>query len=173
MASTFRMTSGPIAIAKIWQLLASLWYASFFSTFGSGAIGNGTTAGRLRTTASATGRVAGVEVTKASTDDLWNLSGETALAAGQYRAYWLYVNAAGTASIAAGSIASTAAAALLALPDLAEDKCVLGAYVAGPSTNFTAALAAQGTIYNRIPDGAMLPGDVVYVTPQQLTLIKP
>ncbi len=172
MALTFRKFFGKTLIFQMVQQLLSLHYRTLFSTFGSPAIGNGTTAGRLRTTASTTGRVAGVEVTKASTDDLWNLSGETATTASQFRAYWLYINAAGAASFAAGTNAASAAAALAALPSIAEDKCVLGVYVAGVSTNFANALAAQGTIYNGIPEGAALPGGVfTYSAPQQISLV--
>ena len=40
------------------------------------------------------------------------------------------------------------ALALAALPAEPSDKCIAGVYVAGPSTNFANALAAQGTIYN-------------------------
>lgn len=156
----------------LWLMYACLNMLTMFSTFGSGAIGNGTTNGRLRTTASATGRVAGVEVTKASTDDLWNLSAQTATGAAAYRAFWLYIDSAGTASFVAGTDATSAVLALAALPAHDETKCILGVYVANPSTNFANALAAQGTIYNRIPAGVPcgVPGKT-YVTPARLDLI--
>jgi hypothetical protein len=169
MALTIRRTHGPSGFKALWQQYVSLHHRVLFSTFGLPAIGNGTTAGRLRTNASTIGRVAGVEVTKASTDDLWNLSGETATTASQFRAYWLYINAAGTASFVAGANAASAAAALEALPALDEAKCVFGVYVAGVSTNFANALAAQGTIYNGIPAGANLGGGLVYSAPQIIT----
>lgn len=119
----------------------------------SGAIANGGTAGRLRTTATVAFTVAGSLYSKASTDDLWNLSAETNTTSGQYRAYYLYLDASGTATIGAGSNAASAAAAIAALPDVAATKSVIGTYVAGPSTDFDAAggLAAQGTIYNGYP----------------------
>lgn len=174
MANTVRKTGMRSELDALWQLLASIRLLALFSTFGSGVIGNGTTNGRLRTTASVTGRIAGAEVTKASTDDLWNLSAQTAVPAATYRAYWLYIDSAGAASFGAGSNASSAALALAALPAPDETKCILGVYVAGPSTNFANALAAQGTIHNRIPDGAPIgvPGKY-YSTPATLNLTAP
>lgn len=120
-------------------------------------VGNGGTAGRLRTNATVSYSVAGSHYSKASTDDLWNLSAETNTTGAQYRAYYLYLDASGTASIGAGSNAATAAAAIAALPDVPATKSVLGTYVAGPSTDFDAAggLAAQGTIYNGYPAAAV------------------
>ena len=124
----------------------------------TGAIGNGGTAGYLRTTASVNYKIGQFQYTKASTDDLWNLSAQTDTTAGQYRAYWLYLDSSGTASIGAGSNASTAALALAALPVVTSTKSVIGVYVAGPSTDFNDAggLAAQGTIHNGFPEGARL-----------------
>lgn len=143
-----------------------------FSHSGVPAIGNGTTAGTLRTNASVVGHVAGVDFTKASTDDLWDLSSETDTAAATFRAYWLYVNAAGTASFAAGSDVASAAAALASLPAPDAAKCVFGVYVAGAATDFDDAggLAAQGTVYNGVPAGAKI-GELVLaaaVTPLSL-----
>jgi hypothetical protein len=123
----------------------------------SGAIGNGSTAGRLRTTATVNYRVAGSLYSKSSTDDLWNLSAETNTTGAQYRAYYLYLDASGTATIGAGSNAASAAAAIAALPDVAATKAVIGVYVAGLSTDFDGAggLAAQGTVYNGYASAAV------------------
>jgi hypothetical protein len=123
----------------------------------SGAIANGGTAGRLRTTATVAFRVAGSLYSKASTDDLWNLSAETDTIADQYRAYYLYLDASGTATIGAGSNAATLAAAIAALPDVAATKAVIGVYVAGPETDFDDAggLSSQGTIYNGYASAAV------------------
>lgn len=175
MALNIRRVFGPEGFKALWQQLLSFYYKYVFSHSGSPAIGDGTTAGRLRTNASVTGRVAGTDVTKASTDDLWNLAAETDTTASQYRAYWLFVDAAGTATIGAGSNQASAAAALANLPDLVETKCVFGAYVADPSCDFDDAggLAAQGTVYNGIPAGAKLPGGTLYSAPQLLTLADP
>ena len=114
-------------------------------------IAQGTVAGRLRTNAAVTYTIGGQLYSKGSTDNLWNLSGLTTLIAAQYQATWLYVDNGGTASIAAGGIAASAAAAIQALPALVSTKSVLGVYVANPSCNYGNALNAQGTSYNGYP----------------------
>lgn len=174
MSRSIRHT--PDISAALWAEIASTSMRAHFSTYGAPAIGNGGTAGNLRTNASTIGRVAGVEVTKASTDDLWDLSGETDTIAAQYRAYWLYVSAAGAGSFVAGPNAPTAAQALAALPAPAEDQCIVGVYVAGPTTDFDDAggLAAQGDIYNGIAPGAALDGTgkTLYQAPARVDLIN-
>ncbi|MEL6346886.1 MAG: hypothetical protein AAFV53_27485 [Myxococcota bacterium] len=156
------------------KAISSLILLLAFSTLSAPAIGNGTTAGTLRTNTSADFRISNRQYTKASTDDLWDLSGETDTAAGTHRAYWLYLDAAGAASIAAGTDASSAALALQKLPDVDDTKSILGVYVAGPATDFNAAggLAAQGTIYDGIPDGAPcgVPGQT-YSAPTALQFV--
>lgn len=133
------------------------YYLAAHTCVTSGAIGNGGTAGRLRITATTPFKVAGALYSKASTDDLWNLSGETATASGKYRAYHLYLAADGTASISAAPSAdsSSAALALLQLPAIPSTKSVIGVFVAGPSTDFTSALSSQGTIYNGLPAASL------------------
>lgn len=177
MALTVRKTGQRAEYDAQWQLIASLSLLVGFGTFvAAQAIGNGTTAGRLRTNASYTGRIAGLEVTKASTDNLWNLAAETNTTSTQFRAYWLYLDASGTASFARGANASSAALALAALPAHDETKTIAGVYVAGVSTDFDAVggLAAQGTIYNGIPEG--VPIGVprkTYIKPPVVALIAP
>lgn len=118
-----------------------------------GVIANGTTAGKLKTTAAVSYRIEGTVYTKAATDDLWDLTGLTNLAAGEFQAIALYLDASGTASIGAGTVAATAAAAKLACPAFVTSKCVVGWFVANASTDFDAALSAQGTIYHGTPTG--------------------
>ena len=124
------------------------------------AIANGTTAGRLKTTIAASYKVDGALYTKGATDDLWNLSAETDTTGAQYRAYWLYIDASGTASIEAGSNAASATLARQALPVPSATKSVFGVYTAGLSTNFDAAggLSGQGTITHGIPTDACVLG---------------
>lgn len=189
MARTFRLTPGPNFTRNLAAEFARMAFKANFSHDGAPVIANGTTAGRLRTTASVTGRIAGVNVTKASTDNFWDLSAETdtteAAAAvvgppavaetfDQYRAYWLYIDAAGAASFAASPNASTEAAAIAALPMPVETKAVWGVFVAGPACDFNAAggLAAQGTISQGIPTGAPIGGTVVWAAPARLDYIK-
>lgn len=119
--------------------------------FGYPNIGDGSTAGRLRTNAAVPYRIGGLLASLASTNDLWDLHSETATSASNFRAYWLYQDGTFTAGT---TDETTAAKALAALPDPNVAKAVIGVYVAGNSTNFANALAAQGTIYNGIPDGA-------------------
>jgi hypothetical protein len=154
----------PIAIfrkIRFEGIRAALW--TFLSTvllnrvLAFASIGNGTTNGRLRTNAAVSYCIAGQVYTKASTDDLWNLSALTTLTSGQFQAVALYLAANGDASIGAGTVSASAAAAIRALPTPPTDKCIVGVYVANASTNFGNALAAQGTIYNGLPSGYFVP----------------
>lgn len=117
-------------------------------------IANGTTNGKLKTTSDASFRIDGKLYKKAATDDLWTLSGEASLSTGQYKAYWLYIDTAGAASIEGGTIGSSATIALQNLPVPSTSKSVFGVFVAGPSTNFANALSSQGTIHHGIPAGS-------------------
>jgi hypothetical protein len=174
VSQNIRKTGGRDELDALWAGLNSLTMKTAFAARDDGSIGNGTTAGNLRTTASVDFGIAGDEYTKASTDDLWDLSGETDTDASSYRAYWLYLDNAGAASIAAGSDQTSAALALENLPALTETKSIIGAFVADPSCDFDDAggLAAQGTIYNGIPDGAYvgIPGHT-YRAPELTTLV--
>lgn len=117
----------------------------------------GTTTSRVRTTTNVTQFVInGRAYFKAATDDQWTLAG-TALAAHEVCAFFLYLNAAGTASIEQSEIkkASTAAsgyvAGAFAWPDPA-DKAVIGAVLikSGGSafTPGTTALTSVATYIN-------------------------
>lgn len=152
-------------IDKIYDDVYALLYRREHEALTFGSIGNGGTNGRLRTSAVAvTYRIGGTLYTKASTDDLWNLSGETATGGTAYRAYWLYLDSSGTASIAASTgTTTTADAAIAALPAVTSTKAVIGCYVAAPSTNFANALAAQGTIYNGWPTAQTLTSDSISI----------
>lgn len=155
-------TLATAVIAGIADVVALLYRREHEAlTFGS--IGNGGTAGRLRTNAAVTYRIGGTLYTKASTDDLWNLSAQTDTTGAQYRAFWLYLDSSGTATIAAGENAASAALAIAALPAVTSTKAVVGCFVAGLSTDFDAAggLAAQGTIYNGWPSAQTLTADSI------------
>lgn len=158
MSEFIRLTPGVAPVRKLWTALLSLQMRLAFSASGAPAIGNGGTAGNLRTTASTPYTIAGQQYTLASTDDVWDLSGETDTTASQYRAYWLYANAAGTGSIVAGENSATAAGALASLPLPSDTLSVIGVFVADPSTDFDAGggLAAQGTIYDGVAPGAYI-----------------
>ncbi|HYD02635.1 MAG TPA: hypothetical protein VEB22_15515 [Phycisphaerales bacterium] len=170
-----RRTGGRTETSAMWQILISMALLFGFAADGAGNIGNGTTAGFLRTQATTLFRIAGRVYSKGSTDNLWDLSAETDTTASQYRAYWLLLDSAGTASFAAGTNAASAAAALEALPALDGTKSVIGVYVAGNSTDFNGAggLAAQGTIHQQIPEGVRLLGlkELRYVKPPVIDLV--
>ena len=119
-------------------------------------IANGTTAGKLKTTAGVSFRVDGTLYAKSSTDDLWVLSAQTTLGSGVHKAFWLYVDASGTATMEAGTAGTSTATALAGLPVPSATKCVFGVFVAGSATNFANALSSQGTIYHGIPAGACI-----------------
>lgn len=134
------------------QLVRALHLLALPQALTNPTIGNGSTAGNLRTTTAADYRsLAGAFDTVASTDDHWDLSGETDTAAGVYQAYWLYHD--GTFSTAVTGASLTAAIQGLPAPDTS--LAVFGVYVAGPETDFDDAggLAAQGTIISGVPLG--------------------
>ncbi len=144
------------------RLLVSLALLLNYSTLDDAGIGDGTTDGKLKTTATAGYRIGTGVYSKSATDDLWDLTGETDTEAGEYRAYWLLLDSSGTASLSASGEYATEADALASLPDLDGTKAVIGVYVADPECDFdgAAGLAAQGTIYDGIPEGASLGGDL-------------
>lgn len=118
-------------------------------------IANATTAGKLKTQATVTFSIAGTFYSKASADNFFDFTGETATGSAVYRAYWLYVASDGSASIAAGTDSASLATAIKALPTPDTTKSIFGVFVAGPSTTFTNALTSQGTLYNGLPIAAL------------------
>lgn len=151
MARTVRIVSGSSAL-----LLTLIAYLNALANacLDYATIANGTTNGKLKTTSDASFRIDGKLYKKAATDDLWDLSAQTTLSSGQYKAYWLYIDTAGAATIEAGTVGTSATLALQNLPVPSTSKSVFGVFVAGPSTNFANALSAQGTIHHGIPAGA-------------------
>lgn len=172
MAIRRTITSGRSEADALWARFASLNLLANFSTRSAPGITDGTTAGKLKTVATAAYTIAGLSYSKSATDDLWDLTAETDTGEDVYRAYWLLLDSTGAASIAAGEDAASAADALRALPALDGTKSVLGVYVAGPETDFTAALDAQGDIHDGIPDGAPIgvPGHT-YAAPAPVELV--
>ena len=162
------LTALALQLAAVIVDLAASHYRTEHGAVTHANIGNGGTAGRLRTNSAITYRIGGTLYAKASTDDLWNLSAQTDTTGAQYRAFWLYLDSSGTATIAAGENAASAALAIAALPAVTSTKAVVGCFVAGLSTDFDAVggLAAQGTIYNGYPTAQTL-------TSEAITLISP
>lgn len=128
----------------------------------SGQIADGTTDGKLKTAVDVDTRIWGQLRTKAATDDLWDLTTKIDTIAAKYRAYWLYLDSNGAASVvtadeSGASDAASEAAAIAALPAWDTTKCVVGCYVAGPLTDFNgvAGLTAQGTVINGWPSAVV------------------
>lgn len=120
------------------------------STLANPGLVNGSTAGNIKTGNAVDYRHDGQLYTKAATDDLWDLSGETDTGGSDYRAYSLELNASGTASFQSSGNQTSAALALANLP-LGSSR--IGVFIADPSCDFDDAggLAAQGTYYNGSP----------------------
>lgn len=174
MAIRKSITIGRAEADALWARLASLNLLANFSTRSAPGIADGTTAGKLKTTATTAFTIAGRSYSKNATDDLWDLSGETDTGEDVYRAYWLLLNTSGAASIAAGPDAASEEEALRRLPLLDGTKSIIGAFVAGPETDFDDAggLEAQGTVHDGIPDGANIgvPRQV-YAAPEPIVLL--
>lgn len=119
---------------------------------GAAAIGLGTDTTKVRTNATCPFMVDGVFFSKASTDDLWTLSG-TASAASQETLFLLYLTGAGTASIAqvgpySAAQGQTAAARVIEnLPALPDGKALIGSLyiVTSSSQTFTPGTDVPGT----------------------------
>jgi hypothetical protein len=149
-----RRTGGRAEFDKLIKAINATHARGSFSARTTGAIANGTTAGKFKTLAICVYAIGGVLYSKAITDDLWTLSAQTAVAASRFRAFYLFLDAAGTPSIAAGTDQTSASLALanLASTAIPSTQSVIGVFVAGASTDFTLALSAQGTLYNGLPD---------------------
>ena len=171
MSITVRKTGGREELDVYANMLRGLLHRVLNSCAALPVIGNGTTAGNLRTTAAVVPNVDGVpNASLASSDDFWDLSAEVDTGAAEFRAYWLYVSSANAASFVASPAATSEADALRALPVLDATKSILGVYVAGVATDFDDAggLVAQGTVFDRVPDGAskvVIDTDITLVAP--------
>lgn len=118
-----------------------------------GGIGGGTTTSRARSNATITYTIDGEFFSKASTDNLWILTGTT-LTAGQVNVWVLYLDSSGNASVGEGTAATSAANVVL--PAIPQDKAIVGSVqVTCNSSTFvpgTTALNA-GTVTTVYRDG--------------------
>lgn len=159
MAASIRATWGKLT--ELHRALKALNWAAWsflFGGVGSARLAAGTTAGKIKTVADVDFRIGGRLYTKAATDDLWNLSGETTLASGTYKAAILYLDASGTATYTLTSAQTSAALALRAVGDLTlggyvSTKSVIGIYVSTAAQNWGSG-GLGGTYYNGIPEAA-------------------
>lgn len=114
-------------------------------------IANGATPGKLKTTVAVDFAVGGEAFNLVASDDHWDLSAETDTVALKYRAYSLQLDDTGTAGFVSGSDLDSETLAYKSLAAPAAGRSRIGVYIAGPSTDFSLALAAQGTILNGWP----------------------
>lgn len=126
-----------------------------------GGAGIGTTTSKVRSTATILYTINGEFKSKASTDDLWTLTGAV-IPAGQKRTYLLLLDTAGTATVAASD--TVLVAGTVTLPAWPAGKAVVGSVTVsnGSGGNFTPGTTALNaasittTYYDGVP-AAMLP----------------
>lgn len=158
MAALIRTTWHQLELVRAIRTLNWGVWAFLFGSVGSAKLAAGTTAGKIKTVADIDFRIGGRLFTKAATDDLWNLSGETTLGSGVYKAAILYLDASGTATYTLTAAATSAALALRAVGDLTlggyvSTKSVIGIYVSTAAQNWGSG-GLGGTYYNGIPEAA-------------------
>lgn len=108
-------------------------------------LSQGGTAGRIKLNFDIEFAIAGQHYRKAPADNVWDLSALGTTSGAEYKAVRLYLDSAGTGTVAAGTAAASAALAKAALPDLDPTKACIGTYVMGLSGDFALALDAQGS----------------------------
>lgn len=126
-----------------------------------GGAGIGTTTSKVRSNATITFTVDGEFKSKASTDDLWTLTGAV-IPAGQKRSYLLLLDSAGVATVSASD--TVLVAATVTLPAWPASKAVVGMVTVsnGSGGNFTPGTTALNaasittTYFDGVP-AAMLP----------------
>lgn len=125
-------------------------------------LASGITPAKVKTTNATSYNINGRTFNKAATDDFWTLAGAV-MAAGQVQVIWLYINAAGTASVEASALKSASTSTSLTdryVPGAFDwpdpiDKSVVGAVVitaTGPFTPGTTSTATQCVFVNAGPD---------------------
>ncbi len=125
-----------------------------------GGVGIATTASKVRSSATIVYTVDGEFKSKASTDDLWTLTGSN-LADGYKRVYLLLLDAAGAASVAASN--DVLVAGTNTLPAFPASKAVVGSVLVAtagaafvPGTTLLSAGTVTDTYFDGLP-AAMLP----------------
>ncbi len=158
MAALIRTTWHQLELVRAIKTLNWGIWAFLFGSVGSAKLAAGTTSGKIKTVADIDFRIGGRLFTKAATDDLWNLSGETTLGTGLHKAAVLYLDASGAATYALTAAATSAPLALRAVGDLTlggyvSTKSVIGVYVSTAAQNWASG-GLGGTYYNGIPEAA-------------------
>jgi hypothetical protein len=136
----------------------------------NGALAIGTTAAKTKTVNAITYTVNGRVYNKAATDDLWTLSGTTSTAR-QVCVFWLWLDAAGTASVTQSAIkeastsTSTTARYVAGAFDWPEvvDKCLVGALVVTNGvSSFVPGTTSQATVGAYVNAGPDYGGPITY-----------
>ena len=141
--------TGNVDWAKLQQVLKTLGNVSRTVA----GLAAGTTNGKIKTTNAIQYSINGVNKTKAGTDNLWDLSAESAPGALTYGAYWLYLDGSGNASFSAQVKGSSVANAVAALPYPDSTKAVVGVYVTAVNETMSGALG--GTFYEGFPTATL------------------
>lgn len=121
---TVVMTAGITARDEVRQQLNNLILLTVNGLVETATVAIGTTASKVKTTATALYKIDGVPYSLAATDDFWTLSGTT-VAISSWQKYLLLVDSAGAASVAQG-VQSTVSAAAVVLPPPPQGKAILG-----------------------------------------------
>jgi len=144
----FKQTLAPGSDARALSILFNTLtrLANNRPTTAAAAISIGSDTAKVRTNGTCPFMVDGVFFSKASTDDLWTLSG-TASAASQTAIFLLYLTGAGAASIAQVGPYATEALCIENLPALPDGKALIGSLrvVTSSSQTFEPGTDAPGT----------------------------
>jgi hypothetical protein len=140
--------------------IRALWFAMLNRVLSDGGVGIATTKSKVRSNATILYTVNGEFKSKASTDDLWTLTGAN-LADGYKRTYLLLLDADGAATVSASN--DVLAAGTNTLPAFPADKAVVGSVTVAtagaafvPGTTLLDAVTVTDTYFDGLP-AAMLP----------------
>lgn len=140
--------------------LHALWMFCLNRVLSDGGVGIATTKSKVRSNATIAYTVNGEFFSKASTDDLWTLTGGN-LADGYKRTYLLLLDSAGAASVSASN--DVLAAGTVTLPAFPASKAVVGSVTVAtsgaafvPGTTLLDAATVTDTYFDGVP-AAMLP----------------
>lgn len=144
------------------QMIKGVYDRMSSQSFNSGALAQGTTTTKMKTAAIIHGLAGGTPVTKAVTDNFWDPLAGFVVNIGKTNVLCLYIDAAGAASSAFGTEATTVSTTGLGgvkFPTLPEKKMMVGfvilsggvtAWTAGTSTFTTSTTDYYCTIVNTV-----------------------
>lgn len=169
--------------ATVKTALAALKAYMSHMALSDGGVGIGTTVQKVRSNATISYLIAGEFKSKASTDDLWTLSGTT-ITDGNFNKYLLCLDTSGAASIVEGTQGASAGAVVL--PAYPSAKSVVGMLTVQtvgatfvPGTTALDAATVTDTYFDGAPDELLTAGPATLATgkpasgPATLTAAKP